>query len=297
MDYGAIIQMAIAAVGEALGSGEKAKAEKILRDLQRKFEDIPLPTLEEIEAQQLGPSALENVNVDPTLEKAQYDALGQVGEVADTGLGAADRANLNRLANMTARRESAGMANIKQDMAARGLAGSGMAYGAQLQNQQDANQRLSEEGQNVAGDSAQRRMQAILAKGDLSGRMRGQQYSEKANAANARDTIERINAGFRDSTNRYNQGQRQQRFQNQMQKTGAIANPTNALAGFKVQSANDTRNAAAGYGAAAGSFVDSAANNNNWGNSNLSGYGEGSAGSDDEDRRRGRRIYDEDMGK
>jgi hypothetical protein len=292
MDYGAIIQLAFGVIGELIGSGKKAEAEAMLRRMQTEFEGIPLPSLEEIEAQQLGPSALEGVRADPTLEGEQYEALGQIDDISQNGLASADRAALNRLANMTARRQSAGMANVKQDMAQRGLAGSGMQYGAQMQNVQDSNQRLSEEGQNVAGDAAQRRMNAILAKGDLSGRMRGQQYSEKANAAKARDDIMRYNASMRDSTNRYNQSQRQARFQNQMQKTGAVANPTNALAGFKVQSANDTRNAMAGYGAAAGSAVNSMANN--WGDSSsLSGYGTEDLG-DDENKRRGRKLYEED---
>jgi hypothetical protein len=292
MDYGALIQAAVSIVGELLANGERGKAEALLSNMRAQFANIPLPNLEEIEAQQLGPSALEGIRADPTIEGEQYEALGQIDDISQNGLASADRAALNRLANMTARRQSAGMANVKQDMAQRGLAGSGMQYGAQMQNVQDSNQRLSEEGQNVAGDAAQRRMNAILAKGDLSGRMRGQQYSEKANAAKARDDIMKYNASMRDSTNRYNQGQRQTRFQNQMQKTGAIANPTNALAGFKVQQANDTRNAMAGYGAAAGSAVNSMTNN--WGDSSsLSGYGTEDLG-DEENKRRGRKLYEED---
>src|SRR5690348_5897201 len=257
MDYGALIQAAIGAIGEALAKGERDKAEALLTRMRTEFEGIPLPNLEEIEAQTLGPSALESVRADPALEGAQYEALGQVGELADSGMGAQDRAALNAIANQAARRQRAGAAGIEADMAGRGLAGSGVDYATRAQLASDTNQRISEAGQNIAGDAANRRMQAILAKGDLSGRMRGQQYSEKANAANARDAIMRFNAQSRDSANRYNQAQRQQRFQNQVQKTGAIANPTNALASFNLQNAQDTRDAAAGYGRAAGKFANS----------------------------------------
>lgn len=288
MDYGALIQAIVGIAGEFVAGGEREKAEQLLRQARLDFQGIKLPELDEIEAQQLGPSALESVNVDPTLEAAQYDALGQVGDVAENGMPSADRAALNRIANQVNRRQRAGQAGIEADMAGRGLAGSGVDYATRAGMASDANQRLSEEGQNIAGESAQRRFNAILAKGDLSGRMRGQQYSEKANAAKARDDIMRFNAQMRDSNNRYNQGQRQQRFQNVMQKTGAVANPTNALAGFKVQSANDTRQAAAGYGQAAGKFVnswDTGGDSSNYGSEDLS---------DEENKRRGRKLYEED---
>jgi hypothetical protein len=262
----ALVQAVIGIVGELLAADQRDEAEALLGRMRTQFEGIQLPNLEEIEAQQLGDTALADIKADPTLEAAQYDSLGQLGDISETGLADADRAAMNRMANMTARRQKAGMAGIQQSMAQRGLAGSGLEYGARMQEAQDSNQRLSEEGQNVAGDAAQRRMNAILARGDMSGRMRGQQYNEKSEAAKARDAIARFNAASRDSASRYNQGQRQQRFANQMQKTGAIANPTNALAGFKAQSANDTRQFYGNMGAAAGEGVDSAVNN--WGSGN-----------------------------
>lgn len=257
MDYGALIQAAIGVVGELLAADKRDEAEALLTRMRTQFEGIQLPNIEEIEAQQLGQSAFEGIQTDPMLESAQSGALGQVSELAETGSGAQDRAALSRLANMAARRQRAGAAGIEADMAARGQAGSGLDYATRAQLASDTNQRIGEGSLGVAGQAADRRANAILAKGDLAGRMRGQQYSEKANAAKARDDIMRYNAQSRDSTNRYNQGQRQQRFQNQMQKTGAIANPTNALAGFKVQSANDTRQLASGIGDSANQFVNS----------------------------------------
>lgn len=257
MDYGALVAAVVGLVGEALASGDKAEAKALLSRARTQFEGVPLPSLEEIEAQQLGPSALESVKADPTLEGEQYEALGQMDELSQTGTGIQDRAALNTIANQIARRQRAGAAGIEADMAGRGLAGSGLDYAARAQMASDANQRVSEAGQNLAGDAANRRAQAIMAKGDLSGRMRGQQYSEKANAAQARDSIMRFNAQSRDSANRYNQGQRQQRFANAMQKTGAIANPTNALVANYNNNAQDTRQMYGNLGAAVGTAVNS----------------------------------------
>lgn len=269
MDYGAIIQVIFGLVGEFMADGDKQKAEALLQQARRDFKGIQLPTLEEIEAQQLGQSALEEIRADPTIEGEQYEALGQVDELSQTGTGIQDRAALNTIANQLGRRQRAAAAGIEADMAGRGLQGSGIDYATRAQMGSDANQRLSEAGQNIAGDAANRRMQAILAKGDLSGKMRGQQYSEKANAAQARDAIMRFNAQSRDSANRYNKALPQQRFANQMQKTAAVANPTNALVANYNNNADSTRQLYGNAGAAAGTATNSAVNN--WSSGNVSG--------------------------
>lgn len=257
MDYGAIIQVIFGVVGELLATGQRQEAENLLNRMRQEFQGIPLPDLKEIEAEQLGPSALESIRTDPTVEGAQYETLGQLGELASTGAGAQDKAALIAMANMTARRNRATQAGIETDMAARGLQGSGLEYGLRQAAGQDANQRVSEAGTQIAGDAAQRRMNAILARGDFSGRMRGQQYDEKSRAAAARDAIMKANAGMRMSAKQYNAQLPQQRFANSMQKTGAMANPTYALAANYNNNATDTRNAMTGYGAAAGKWFNS----------------------------------------
>lgn len=257
MDYGALVQAIIGIVGEVMASGDKAEAKALLERMRTEFQNIPLPSLEEIEAQQVGPSAMEGITTDPTLEAAQYDSLGQLGDVAENGLAGVDKATLNRIANQVSRRQSAGVAGIEADMAARGLAGSGMDYAAREQLASDSNQRLSEEGQNIGADSLQRRLKAVFGRGEMAGKMRGQGFDEKATKAAAQDTANRFNATMRSDAQRHNANLPQQRFANQMQKTAAAANPTAALVANYNNNANDTRSAAAGYGAAAKKFVNS----------------------------------------
>jgi hypothetical protein len=258
MDYGAIIQLAMSVIGEMANQGKQQEAQALLNSIRTKFEGIPLPDLKEIQAQQLGKSAYEDIHTDPTLEQNQMDALGQLSDVSKTGLADIDVANMNRIANQVARRQKAGMAGIESDMAARGQAGSGMDYALRAGAASDANQRLSEEGQNAQASALDRRFKAMLGRGEMAGKIRGQSFDEQSKKAEAQDLIARLNAASRDKAQYYNAGLAQQNFNNQMQKTGAIANPTNALAGFKVSQGNDTRNAFGGYGAAAGKAVDSA---------------------------------------
>ena len=259
MDYGALVQVAVGLIGELLAADKKDEAQALLTQMRVQFQGIPLPDLKDIEAVQLGPSAMEGVKTDPTLEASQYDALNQLKDIiSGNGLSAIDAAQINTDANQVARRQRAGMAGIESDMAARGQAGSGMDYGIRAGMASDANQRLSEAGQNVQAQGLQRRLQAIGQTGEMAGKMRGQAWDERSAKAQAADTVARLNAAARSQAQYHNANLPQQRFANQMQKTGAMANPTNALAANYNNNANDTRNAFGYYGAAAGKFVDSA---------------------------------------
>ncbi len=249
--YGAIIQLALSVVGELLNQDKQDEANALLTQMRTQFQGIELPSLKEIQAEQLGKSAMEGVSTAPQLEQAQMNSLGQLGDITEgNGLSAIDSAALNKIANQVSRRQKAGLAGIESDMAARGQAGTGLDYGLRAQAASDANQRLSEEGQNVGAEALQRRLQAIGQRGEMAGKIRGQSFDEQSAKARAADAIAAMNAAARSQAGYYNAGLSQKNFQNQMQKTGAIANPTNALAGFKVNQGEDTRNALGSYGAA-----------------------------------------------
>ena len=250
--YGAAVQAIFGVIGTLLENNQRAKAERLLRLAQEKFEDIPLPTLEEIEAQQLGPSAMEGLRTDPALAEAQRGALGSLDDIiSGGGLAQVDSATLNRLASQVARRNRSAQAGIGAEMAARGMQGSGVDIGARLAAAQAAQERNSQASQDIAAQALMRRFNAISQKGEMAGRMRGQEFDEGKALADARDTINRLNAASRERAQYYNAGLPQQRFQNAMSKQGAVANPMNALAGFHQQSGQQTGQMFAGLGAAA----------------------------------------------
>lgn len=246
----AAIQAVFGVIGELMANGKELEAKNIYKRMLMEAQGIELPAFEDIVAQQLGPSAMEGVTTDPALEAAQYDALGALGEVGQDGLAAVDEAALNRIANQVSRRSRGAQAGIEADMAARGLAGSGIDYGARLQDSSDANMRISEAGQNIGADALQRRIQALGMRGELGGKIRGQSFDEKSKKADATDTINRINAGMRERAQYHNANLPQQRFQNRLAKLGAQANPSMAQAGFHQGQGESQRGLWAGLGAA-----------------------------------------------
>lgn len=257
MDYGALIQAAIGIVGELIASGKEDEAKAVYTRLQTEVAGIPLPPLEEIAAQQLGPSAMESVTTDPRLETAQMQALGGLDEVAQGGLGQVDKAQLNALMNQLSRRQRAGAAGIEADMAGRGLGGTAVDYATRAQLASDSNQQASEAAQGISAQALQNRLNAIGMKGELAGRIRGQSFGEKSKKAEAMDTINKINAGYRERAQYHNAGLPQQRFQNQLAKVGAQANPAAGIAGLQTRGADNTRGLYAGVGAAAGKWANS----------------------------------------
>jgi hypothetical protein len=280
MDYGALIQAAVSIVGELLAADKEDEAKALLTHLRTQVAGIPLPSLDEIKAQQLEKSQLDAYTADPRLEQAQMDTLGALGDVTKNGLADVDNAALNNIANRVNRRQRAGAAGIEADMAGRGLAGSGLDYATRAAMASDANQQLSEAGQNIGAEALQRRIQALGQRGELAGKIRGQGFDEAAKKAEAADTINRINAGMRERAQYYNANLPQQRFQNSLTKVGAMANPTNAVAAMNMQGANSTRDLYAGLGAAASRYTDSSGRSSS---SNTSTYGSSRKKKDDEE--------------
>jgi hypothetical protein len=154
-----------------------------------------------------GDSRLEGINVDPRLKQAQMDALMQMqGIAASGGMTAADTANLSKIQSQSAQADKGRREAILQNMAARGMAGSGNELLAQLQSSQAATDRQSQEGLDIAGMAQRRALEAMMQGGQLGGSIRGQEFGEQARVAEAQDSINRFNAANQNSANQYNAG-------------------------------------------------------------------------------------------
>jgi hypothetical protein len=77
---------------------------------------------------------------------------------------------------------------------------------AQLQSSQAATDQMGQQGLDVAGMAQDRALNAMMQSGQLSGDIRGQQFGEQSQVANARDAINRFNAQNRNQTNQFNAG-------------------------------------------------------------------------------------------
>lgn len=250
---------AVGALGALIGglfqSGEEAAARAEIEKARKKFGDIVLPELERAVAEQLGPSEAGKVFADPALKDAQMHALSKMQEMEQGGgFTLEDKAALNQIQNQLARKESAGRGAITENMAARGVGGGGAELAMQLSNQQGSAERANQAGMDIAGQAQRRYFDSILARGRMAGDMRGQDFSERSRAAEARDAMNRYNADARSRANYHNLGLGQQHFDNQMKRAAGQAGMSEALAGMHQKSGQRLANtfSAAGQAGAYG---------------------------------------------
>lgn len=252
-------------LGGDAGKSEMQKATKLQQESIARLEAIGIPTIEAqrialetpelvdvLEAEQLGPSAFENVNVDPRLRQAQMSALEQISGLADQGLGAEDRAAFNELRRSAGAQAQAQAQSVLQNAAAQGTLSSGGALAAQLAAGQASADRMSQEGDRLAANASAARRQAIMSKADMSSQLSNQDFQRQSASAQARDQISQFNTqnrqnvagtnlanrqsianqgtATRNQQEMYNKGLIQQDFQNRFQKAGGVNQATGNLA-------------------------------------------------------------------
>jgi len=188
-------------------------------------------TPEAAESVLLNSNSFNDIKLDPALQGAQKQALQQLQNIASQGgLTATDKAQLNDIAteqNTLARGRNEA---IKQSARERGIGGSGLELTSQLLNEQEAANRASTQGTQVAANAEQRALQSLQAAGQLGGTMEAQQYGQQANKAAAQNAIDRFNAETQQNTNLYNVGTRNQAQAANLAATQDIANKNTGTA-------------------------------------------------------------------
>jgi hypothetical protein len=253
MDYGALIGTGIQAgasiAGQYMAGLDKDEQQRLLQQAMDQYGKIDLPTLEKVIAEQLGPTELSKLQGDPALRQMQMSALDELQKLGRSGgFSLEDQAVLNKVRNQASHLATSGRSRIREDMASRGISGGGSELALSLANEQNAAQRASGEGLQVAGMAQKRALDAMMQGGRLAGDIRGQDYSEKSRAAEAQDLINRYNAGSREKANYYNQGLPQQQFDNRIRKAGGTSDGARGLAGLAASNAQDTKNFYGGLG-------------------------------------------------
>lgn len=248
---GAGVQILGGVAGEAFSAADKQKQEELIRQATDEFGKVDLPKLEHLVGEQVGPSELGKVQADPELQRDQRAALDEIMNVARSGgMTLEDKANMNRVQNRVARTENAGRNRISEDMAARGISGGGAELAMQLSHQQNAAQQANENGMETAGMAQRRALDAMMQGGRLAGDIRGQDYGEKARAAEAQDLINRYNADSRSRAAQHNAGLAQQQYENELRRAQGKAGGLRDQANLAGQRAQDTRAMWNGFGTA-----------------------------------------------
>jgi hypothetical protein len=127
------------------------------------------------------------------LYSTQEDVLAKLGDYTESGMSAIDKARLAEVQNQINQQNRGNQESIIQNMAQRGLAGSGSELAARLNSQQGSAQAGFLAGSDIAGQAAQRAYDALQSQGAYASQLQGQQYGQMSKAAEAGDMIKRYN--------------------------------------------------------------------------------------------------------
>ena len=127
------------------------------------------------------------------MRQKQLQAIGGVEELSQTGLSAIDRAALTDIQNQIATQERGQRESILQNMAQRGLSGSGQELAAQLQGSQAASQQASTQGMQQAAQAQRARMQALSSLSEMAGGVEQTDFLREAQRQAAQDAINQFN--------------------------------------------------------------------------------------------------------
>lgn len=219
-------------------------------------------------------------------QDAQKAALQSMIQTGRAGLNASDRAELQQIRNQTAQQVKGQEQAILQNMAQRGMGGSGEELAARLMAGQQGAELANTQGNQLAAQAQQRSLQALAQSGQLAGQMTQADFSRAQQIAQAQDAINRFNTGnsqqvqaanvlaknqaqeanlkekqriadtnvdLQNKQQMYNKQVLVDDFERRFRKaTGQSSNLVSAIAPMFNQEAQATRNKFAGLGAALG---------------------------------------------
>jgi hypothetical protein len=251
------------------GKSEMKEANRLMRDNIARLEAIGIPTIEAqqialqspelvglLEAEALGPSRFEDVQMDPRLQAAQMAALEDITGIAEAGgLDAQARLNLEQGLGRVAGAEQARLQQLREDP----TLGQGQKLALQAQAVQGAGQSGRDVALQAAAQAQQARMSALGQQGSMASQMSQQQLALAGQKASAADAIAQFNtqqrmgvqsqnlasrqaianqqAATRNQQEMYNKGLIQQQFQNQVAKATGVSGAQSNLANLYGQQA------------------------------------------------------------
>lgn len=141
----------------------------------------------------LGRSGMEDIETDPRLRAAQMNALETLSRLGETGMTDTEAAQLDQIKRQAGASSQATQNQILQNLAQRGIAGSGQELAARMIAGQQQADLASQQGMQTAAQAQERALAAIAQAGSLGGQMRGQEFGEKSDVARATDSINQFN--------------------------------------------------------------------------------------------------------
>jgi hypothetical protein len=177
----------------------------------------------------LGPSAMENIQVDPRLRAEQMQSLEGLSQASRTGMTDADMASLELIRRNSAAESQAKQNQILQNMQQRGQGGSGAELIASLQNAQSSADRENAQSLQEAKQMQANKMAALQQLGSMSSNMRNQDVGEQSQIAHAKDVINQFNLQNQQNIGQRNVGSRNTAQQANLQNQQRIMDANTLL--------------------------------------------------------------------
>lgn len=210
--WGEIAGIAGGIIGNMSARNESKSANRLRQQALDRLAGIELPKLQDElynletpeyvndlimqqeQAVDIAPTAMDDISIDPRLQAAQMSALEQIAGRADAGLSEQALNELQQSQRATQGASQAKQQQILQEMQQRGQGGAGAELAARLMASQQAADAAGQQGREIAARSAQEDDTAMQALAQLAGGMRNQEFGEQSDVASARDVLERFKA-------------------------------------------------------------------------------------------------------
>lgn len=167
-------------------------------------------TPEMLQSLNLGPSAMEQISIDPRLKGAQMSALDQLGELSKGGLSPSDAAAFELARRETESAAQARDQQLMQNLQQRGISGGGAEIAMRRASGSEASDRQNTANLEILKSAQQRALEALGQSANLAGNIRGQEYGEQSALAKSRDLINQFNVENQQRTSQSNVGLRNQ---------------------------------------------------------------------------------------
>jgi hypothetical protein len=237
-------------IGGAMAEGDYAKARSLYRQAVNEYGDDILPVLDRLVAQEVGDTAFSALKEDASLRGAQTDVMRQLGEVYESaGQTPADKAALQAAQNEVAQRAASDYASLQQHLARTGQTGNAAleaATSATVSGQ--AAGQMADMALRAQMEARQRALQALLARGQLAGQVRGDDWRAASARASAQDALNLFNARQRTEAQLANNQRALQEYEARMRLLAARNAARAALADTYMQSGQRTAQRFAGLG-------------------------------------------------
>lgn len=264
------IPAVVGAIGKGINSyGTAAGADEEMQEAYRQmlanlkermgdYDGLGKAGYQDIAPQQVGDTALGGIQVDPSGQLAQQQALAGLQDlIANGGLNLGDRKAINDVNGMLSQGDMSRRKGLANDFAARGQLGAGAQLAMALQGQQSDAMNANDRAESVAAQAQSRALQAMLEKGRMGRGMTNDKYSRDAEAARARDAIEARNAAARTDAGKYNNSLRGQGFEDELAKARGKTQLTGDMNAAVFGQGRQSANTKLGMGSTTNSLIDS----------------------------------------